>query len=68
VLVARELDAMILGKVEEDRRMQEVERRIKEIQQVNNRSKEMDAELQDLMSKREIVSGNGCILLYRSML
>ena len=67
-MVARELDQMLEKKVQERERQEEVAKRIKEIEGVKVRGKEMEEELQSMYMKKEILSANGCILLYRSML
>ena len=68
ILAARELDRLIEIKLDERDRQEEVISRIAELEKVKNRDKGQEAQLQELEQKKEIVSANGCILLYRSML
>jgi hypothetical protein len=68
VLVARELDQMLERKVEERDRQEEAAKKIKEIEGFKVRGNDMEDQLQSLYLKKEILSANGCILLYRSML
>ncbi|CDW76679.1 UNKNOWN [Stylonychia lemnae] len=66
ILVGRELDHLIELKLKEQQSQADLEKQIKELEEKKD-DKDIK-QLEILKSQREIVSGNGCILLYRSML
>ena len=59
---------MLERKVEERDRQEEAAKKIKEIEGFKVRGNDMEDQLQSLYLKKEILSANGCILMYRSML
>lgn len=61
VLAARELDHLLKSKIEEVQSQEELAAKIKD-------PKTTPEDREKLSSKTEIVSANGCALLYRSML
>ena len=69
ILVARELDQMIVYKLQEVEKQTIINKEIEEIKGNGGKlDKEKEDKMEALKNQKEIVCANGCVSLYRAML